>query len=265
MSALPSLLALPPGLDPATLRAVFQPIFRLSTSEVLGYEALLRGPAGSAIESPAALFALALARDTGNAIALEIAAARIAVRAFSSLRLPGKLFLNFSAQAMRRLLEARAEFVACYVDLNHFKPFNDQHGYWQGDEMLKMAAAVLAAACEPTRDFLGHVGGDDFLVLFQSADWRTRIQRAMTAFNGSALAKYTPADRAAGGIHAEDRKGLPAFFRCVTMAVGALQVRPGGARSSDNIGAAAALAKQSDHGFHFETMPPAGTRTSHFA
>ncbi|OHU99366.1 hypothetical protein BLA34_16640 [Ralstonia solanacearum] len=155
------------------------------------------------------------------------------------------------------------------MDLNHFKPFNDQYGYWQGDEMLKMAAAVLAAACEPTRDFLGHVGGDDFLVLFQSADWRTRIQRAMAAFNSSALAKYTPADRAAGGIHAEDRKGLPAFFRCVAMAVGALQVRPGAARSSDDIGAAAALAKrrakQSDHGFHFETMPPAGTRTGHFA
>ncbi len=146
------------------------------------------------------------------------------------------------------------------MDLNHFKPFNDQYGYWQGDEMLKMAAVVLAAACEPTRDFLGHVGGDDFLVLFQSADWRTRIQRAMAAFNSSALAKYTPADRAAGGIHAEDRKGLPAFFRCVAMAVGALQVRPG---------AAAALAKrrakQSDHSFHFETMPPAGTRTGHFA
>ncbi|MHA6883669.1 hypothetical protein [Ralstonia pseudosolanacearum] len=65
----------------------------------------------------------------------------------------------------------------------------------------------------------------------------------MTAFNDSALAKYTPADRAAGGIHAEDRKGLPAFFRCVTMAVGALQVRAGAARSSDDIGAAAARAR----------------------
>ena len=85
--------------------------------------------------------------------------------------LPGNIPLNLHIE---RLLEARAEFYACYVDLNHFKPFNDQYGYWQGDEMLKMAAAVLATACEPTRDFLGHVGGDDFLILFQSADWRAR-------------------------------------------------------------------------------------------
>jgi len=147
------------------------------------------------------------------------------------------------------------------VDLNHFKPYNDQYGYWQCDEMLKMAAAVLATACEPTRDFLGHVGGDDFLILFQSADWHARITQAMTAFNANALAMYTPADRAAGGIHAEDRKGLPAFFRFVTMAVGALHVHPGAAHNSDDIGTAAALAKrrakQSDNGFHLEAMHPA--------
>ncbi|MBR7513801.1 GGDEF domain-containing protein, partial [Mycobacterium tuberculosis] len=51
--------------------------------------------------------------------------------------LPGNIPLNLHIE---RLLEANAEFYACYVDLNHFKPFNDQYGYWQGDEMLKMAA-----------------------------------------------------------------------------------------------------------------------------
>jgi GGDEF domain-containing protein len=129
--------------------------------------------------------------------------------------------------------------------------------------MLKMAAAVLATACEPTRDFLGHVGGDDFLILFQSADWRARVEHAIATFNTNALAMYTPADQLAGGIHAEDRKGLPAFFRFVTMAVGALHVHPGAARNSDDIGTAAALAKrrakQSDSGFYLEAMRPAQT------
>jgi EAL domain-containing protein (putative c-di-GMP-specific phosphodiesterase class I)/GGDEF domain-containing protein len=175
--------------------------------------------------------------------------------------LPGNIPLNLHIE---RLLEARAEFFACYVDLNHFKPFNDQYGYWQGDEMLKMGAAVLASACEPTRDFLGHVGGDDFLILFQSDDWEARIKQAMATFNDNALGMYTPADRAAGGIHAEDRKGLPAFFRFVTMAVGALHVLPGAARNSDDIGTAAALAKrrakQSESGFYLEPMLPGKTR-----
>ena len=61
-------------------------------------------------------------------------------------------------------------------------------------------------------------------------------------------------------MHAEDRKGLPAFFRFVTMAVGALHVLPGAAHNSDDIGTAAALAKlrakQSDSGFHLEAMRP---------
>lgn len=64
-------LLLPAGIAPEMLRTVFQPIFRLATAEVLGYEALLRGPVGSAMETPAALFAAA--RDTAGAIALETA------------------------------------------------------------------------------------------------------------------------------------------------------------------------------------------------
>ncbi|WP_412770987.1 hypothetical protein [Ralstonia solanacearum] len=74
--------------------------------------------------------------------------------------------------------------------------------------------------------------------------------------------------RTAGGIHAEDRKGLPAFFRCVTMAVGALPVRAGGARDSDDIAAAALAkrrAKQSNQGFHLETLLPDGLRGGPFA
>jgi hypothetical protein len=86
----------------------------------------------------------------------------------------------------------------------------------------------------------------------------------MATFNDNALGMYTPADRAAGGIHAEDRKGLPAFFRFVTMAVGALHVLPGAARNSDDIGTAAALAKrrakQSESGFYLEPMLPGKTR-----
>lgn len=167
--------------------------------------------------------------------------------------LPGNIPLN---QHIDRLLEAGVAFCACYADLNHFKPFNDQYGYWKGDEMIKGAAAVLADVCDPGLDFLGHVGGDDFLVLFQSPDWEARAREAIQRFNRAARELYSHADRSAGGIHGEDRHGHAAFFPMVTMAIGAVRVPAGGELvpgvlpasirrlGSNHIGAAAAAAKR---------------------
>jgi EAL domain-containing protein (putative c-di-GMP-specific phosphodiesterase class I)/GGDEF domain-containing protein len=158
--------------------------------------------------------------------------------------LPGNIPIS---SHIARLVSNDAVFYACYVDLNDFKPFNDEYGYWQGDEVLKFAAAVLADVCDPTRDFLGHVGGDDFLILFQSDDWRERALRAIHAFNEGARRFYAPADRLAGGIHGEDRRGNATFFSFVTMAVGGVRVNPKNdtARyTSEEIASVAALAKR---------------------
>lgn len=122
--------------------------------------------------------------------------------------LPGNVPLN---SHIDRLIANGSAFVACYFDLDHFKPFNDRYGYWQGDEVLKAAANALASVCEPTRDFLGHIGGDDFLLLFQSDDWRERVARAMHAFDELVMRFYSPEERLAGGIHGEDRFARPAF------------------------------------------------------
>ncbi|MFM0261949.1 EAL domain-containing protein [Paraburkholderia sediminicola] len=158
--------------------------------------------------------------------------------------LPGNIPIS---SHIARLLGNDAGFHACYVDLNHFKPFNDQYGYWQGDEVLKFAATVLADVCDPTRDFLGHVGGDDFLILFQSEDWQERVLRAIHLFNEGAQRFYAPTDRLAGGIHGEDRRGNPTFFGFVTMAIGCVRVESDGGPSfysSEEIASVAALAKR---------------------
>jgi len=160
--------------------------------------------------------------------------------------LPGNILLN---QHVDRLIDASSPFHACYVDLNQFKAFNDRYGYWKGDEMLKGAAAILSQACDPARDFLGHVGGDDFLVLYQGDDWETRLRAAIARFNDAALMLYSPADRAAGGIQGEDRFGRAVFFAPVTMAVGVVSVSAGAMATlrlgTQHIGSAAAVAKRS--------------------
>jgi GGDEF domain-containing protein len=92
-----------------------------------------------------------------------------------------------------------------------------------------------------------HVGGDDFLILFQSDDWKERVLRAIHAFNRGTQRFDAPADRLAGGIHGEDRRGNPTFFGFVTMAIGCVHVEPTDGPSpysSEEIASAAALAKR---------------------
>ena len=137
--------------------------------------------------------------------------------------LPGNIPLTLHIQ---RLQAAGREFVACYCDLNHFKPFNDLYGYWRGDEMILLMARCLTAVADPRRDFVGHVGGDDFVVLFQSADWDTRCRQAIASFNQAAATLYDDAARQAGGVQAEDRFGVQRFHPLTTVSVGAVIVRP---------------------------------------
>jgi len=155
--------------------------------------------------------------------------------------LPGNMPIDAH---IKRLVESGASFHACYCDLNSFKPFNDQYGYWMGDEMLKLAAAVLGEACDQSKDFLGHVGGDDFLILFQSEDWEARIRLAMERFNAGAVRLYTPGDFEAGGIQSEDRHGNLRFYGFVTIAVGAVPVGPDSNLDSAIIATLAAAAKR---------------------
>lgn len=135
--------------------------------------------------------------------------------------LPGNIPIS---QHMDRLLKKQVRFVACYADLNHFKPFNDYYGYWRGDEMIRLVARIAVEQCDAQFDFLGHVGGDDFILLFQSADWRVRCERLVAEFNSRSLALFDEEARQAGGIVAEDRQGVERFFPCTTLSVGAVVI-----------------------------------------
>lgn len=105
ISSLPAAPLRSPLFPP--LHAVFQPIVRLHDDSILGYEALIRGPRGSPLAQPDALFRHA--REIGATVALECEAARVALAAWHALALPGKLFLNFSALTLRSLLCGAAE------------------------------------------------------------------------------------------------------------------------------------------------------------
>ncbi|MEW5887635.1 MAG: EAL domain-containing protein [Pseudomonadota bacterium] len=155
--------------------------------------------------------------------------------------LPGNIPIT---EHISRLLSSGVPFCAAYFDLNNFKPFNDQYGYWRGDEMIKLAAGIIASRCDPLRDFVGHVGGDDFVVLFQSDDWHARCMLIVRDFNERARRFFDAEDVIAGGITGEDRHGNRSFFPLTTIAAGAVRVSPGDYKNPEEVASAAAAAKR---------------------
>jgi len=154
--------------------------------------------------------------------------------------LPGNIPIS---EHIDRLLSAGSDFVACYADLNDFKPYNDHYGYWRGDEMIRLVARTLVSQCDPRRDFVGHVGGDDFVMLFQSDDWLDRCQRVISSFNANALSLFDAEALERGGIDAEDRHGVSRFFKFTTLSIGAVPIRPGTFARAEQVASAAAAAK----------------------
>jgi EAL domain-containing protein (putative c-di-GMP-specific phosphodiesterase class I)/GGDEF domain-containing protein len=154
--------------------------------------------------------------------------------------LPGNIPIS---EHIRRLLAAGRPFAACYADMNDFKPFNDHYGYWQGDEMIRLAARTLLTHCEPRRDFVGHVGGDDFVILFQSEDWESRCGQIMAAFNTQARSLYDTSALARGGIEAEDRHGERRFFPLTSLALGVVVIDPARFDRPEAVATAAAAVK----------------------
>jgi len=130
--------------------------------------------------------------------------------------------------------------------------------------MILLAARCITAQADPRRDFVGHVGGDDFVVLFQSDDWERRCEAALASFNQQALALYDEPARQAGGIEAEDRHGCLRFHPLTTLGIGAVRVVASGALRPEDVANAAAQAKrqnkQLDVGLYLLAQPLVAAR-----
>ena len=154
--------------------------------------------------------------------------------------LPGNVPIS---EQMDSLLHAGAEFVACYCDLDNFKPFNDVYGFKKGDEVIQLTGRLLTEICGP-HDFLGHIGGDDFIVIFQSEHWEQRCEVLLTRIEESFPQLYSEPDRKNGGIETEDRQGEKRFHPFVSLSIGAIVVDSSQYESHHDVSAACVNAKK---------------------
>ncbi len=136
--------------------------------------------------------------------------------------LPGNVPIS---QHTQHLLEHQLDAIACYIDLDNFKPYNDNYGFRKGDQVILATADILQHHVDPTLDFLGHIGGDDFVIFFESPDWREKIQAILHIFTQQRHNFYTQEDIKKQGISATNRQGEKTFFPLLSLSVGAVNIR----------------------------------------
>lgn len=156
-------------------------------------------------------------------------------------QLPGNVPIN---EHIDRLLANSVEFAACHCDLDHFKPFNDTYGYRQGDQLIQILAGILSRHCDTLGDFVGHVGGDDFILLMQSRDWQARCQAILADFDREVVRVLREEHTRLGGYHAEDRRGNRIFHPIPSLSIGALVVLPHDFSNHQEISGAVGVAKK---------------------
>lgn len=120
-------------------------------------------------------------------------------------------------------IQQKDRITVAYFDLDNFKPFNDVYGYARGDAVIRLVAITLEEHLGQDGDFLGHVGGDDFIIVFRSQDWQMRCEQILTKFVQRVGEHYRSEDREQGGIFALSRDGEQRFFPMVTLSIGVIR------------------------------------------
>jgi diguanylate cyclase (GGDEF)-like protein len=116
--------------------------------------------------------------------------------------------------AIQRIITARlatAEPLAViYFDLSNFKSFNDKYGWLAGDEVIKKLGDIIVhilMAYGDKEDFVGHVGGDDFILITRPACSEMIAREVLRNFDEQIVNCYNAEDRARGYIESADRQG----------------------------------------------------------
>jgi GGDEF domain-containing protein len=186
---------------------------------------------------------LYIGMDTAHDLMREITQMQISAARYANplTLLPGNVPID---EHISRLLESGTSFSACYVDIDHFKPFNDVYGYRKGDDVLQLTGRILTTHADAQRDFVGHIGGDDFIVLFQTEDWEQRCQAILESFAECTPEFYGKSDLARGGYISQDRRGTEVFHPLMTLSLGVDKIDPTFYKSHHEIAAAASDAKK---------------------
>jgi GGDEF domain-containing protein/CHASE3 domain sensor protein len=134
-------------------------------------------------------------------------------------RLPGGIAIE---NVLKKRLESKEPLAFCVLDLDNFKAFNDRYGYANGSEVIKDTAKIIENAVKSkgsADDFIGHVGGDDFVVITTPDRMREISVEITTVFDKRIPLFYELVDRERGYIQGKTRQGVEMQFPIMTISI----------------------------------------------
>jgi diguanylate cyclase (GGDEF)-like protein len=143
------------------------------------------------------------------------------LRATSPLTgLPGNFEIEARIDAM---LADGTAFALLHVDLDGFKAYNDHYGFVRGDRAIVLTARAMQQACEAVEcdeSFIGHIGGDDFVVVCDVEQAEEVARQIVGHFDEQVDSLYDPEDRATGFIELADRTGRMHRYPFLSVSIG---------------------------------------------
>lgn len=130
--------------------------------------------------------------------------------------LPGNLMIEKRLEAC---IHAATESVILYFDMNNFKAYNDVYGFENGDKFIKCFAQILKSNIYEENDFIGHIGGDDFMAVIQGGGAEDLCQKIIGDFDRSILGFYSRNDLDKGYVTTKNRHGTEEDFPLLSLSV----------------------------------------------
>ncbi len=126
-------------------------------------------------------------------------------------------------RAINYKLNSQEPWSILYLDLDNFKAFNDVYGFLAGNDMILLVGQICQRLVHQhggAEDFVGHIGGDDFVIVTSPMRAKTLCTKIMACYKEESAALYLPEDLERGSISGLDRKGRPFQFPLVSLSIG---------------------------------------------
>lgn len=157
--------------------------------------------------------------------------------------LPGNV--QIQAEIKKRLLN-NEQFSILYIDLDNFKAYNDVYGFLNGDEMIKFTARCISNHLHDTEDegnFVGHIGGDDFVAITSNINCEQICQNIVLEFDQGELKYFNKKDIEKGYLEVPNRKCIIEQFPLTSISIAVVVVDEGRFKNVLEIGETAAQVK----------------------